>query len=434
MDRGKQSRWLGVALRALLLAWVSLVVVTGAYTVGFAAQWLGSGTGTLGEVPQIVLHPTAEEPPEFRVFWEAWEHVEGEFYGDLPAERDISYGAIRGMLQAVDDPYTYFIEPSDHQIEEAHLEGRHGGIGADYVMANGYLRVVAVVEGSPAERADLRTGDVIIAVDGTEVLGLSQSEAILLIRGQEVGTEAVLTVVREGQAQPLTIRAVREEVEVPTAVWEVRRAGVGYLRVSFFGARTSAEVSRALQELKAAHVTRLVLDLRDNPGGMVTAAVEVTGQFIDTGVIFYERDKNGNDKLFSTAPGGAAVDMPLAVLVNGGTASAAEIVCGAIQDHERGPLVGERTFGKGSLQSIHELSDNSGVHVTIAHWLTPDRHEIEGAGLAPDVEVTPSPEALARGQDPQLEAALHYLAGAVVKTGSRGLCQPIGRRGLPCDA
>ena len=429
-----ESRWLEVTLRALLLACVFVVVLASGFTVGFGAQWFGSGSGGLSGVTQAVVHPAAAEPPEFDVFWEVWGHVEDRFYGQLPTEEELSHGAIRGMLEAVDDPYTYFIEPSDHQMEEAQLEGLHGGIGADYVMANGYLEVVAVLEGSPAERANLRTGDVIIAVDGTEVFGLSQSEAILLIRGKEVGTEAVLTVVREGEPQPLSVRAAREEVEVPTVAWDVREAGVGYLRVSFFGARTSAEVIDALSELKAQDVTRLVLDLRDNPGGMVTAAVDVAGQFIDTGVIFYERDKSGNDKLFSTGPGGAGLNLPLAVLINRGTASAAEIVGGAIQDHERGVLIGETTFGKGSLQSIHELSDNSGVHVTIAHWLTPDHHEIEGAGLTPDVEVTPSADALTQGEDPQLEAALHYLASAVAETRSTQLCQSVDRRGLLCDA
>jgi carboxyl-terminal processing protease len=143
--------------------------------------------------------------------------------------------------------------------------------------------------------------------------------------------------------------------------------------------------------------------------------VDVASQFIDTGVIFYERDKDGQDKVFNASRGGAAIDLPLAVLVNGGTASAAEIVGGAIQDHGRGPLIGERTYGKGSMQNIRELSDNSSIHVTIAHWLTPDRHEIQGAGLAPDLEVASSQAALDQVEDPQLEAALHYLAGRTVQ-------------------
>jgi carboxyl-terminal processing protease len=216
-------------------------------------------------------------------------------------------------------------------------------------------------------------------------------------------------------------------------IWELKDAQVGYVRISFFGSRTSAELEGALRELKKSGVTTLVLDLRDNPGGMVSAAVDVSGQFIDTGVVFYERHKDGTDKVFNAKRGGEAIDTPLAVLVNRSTASAAEIVSGALQDHERGLLFGERTFGKGSLQNIHELSDNSSVHVTIAHWLTPNRHEIQDAGLVPDVEVTMSQEAVDLGQDPQLEAALHYLAGRSAHTGSDDLCQAMDVDGWLCE-
>jgi carboxyl-terminal processing protease len=433
MEQSKEKRYLLSALRAVVMCGLLVTMCTGAYTLGFAVQWLGYGPEKLVEVPDSLVHPIADEPPEFELFWEAWSHVERSYYGDLPSDEEFAYGAIRGMLRSLADPYTYFIEPSDHAMEEAQLEGRHGGIGAEYVMADGYLVAVAVLEDSPAERGGLRTGDVILEVDGTEVLGLSQNEAILLIRGQNVGTEAVLTAMRSGEPEPLIIRARREEIAVPTVIWDLKDSQVGYVRISFFGSRTSGELEGALRELKKTGVTSLVLDLRDNPGGMVSAAVDVSGQFIDTGVVFYERHKDGTDKVFNAKRGGEAIHMPLAVLVNRSTASAAEIVSGALQDHERGPLFGEPTFGKGSLQNIRELSDNSSVHVTIAHWLTPDRHEIQGAGLIPDVEVIPSQEALDEGQDPQLEAALLYLAGITAHQDDEGLCKLAYVDGLPCD-
>jgi carboxyl-terminal processing protease len=424
MNQTDRTRYARTVLRLVVLGYLLTLVCLVAYGAGFVAQSLGYESGDLTAIPERVLHPAAEEPPEFGTFWEAWGYVERDFYGPLPAtDKELAYSAIRGMLQAVGDPYTYFIEPSDHQIEEAQLEGRYGGIGAEYVMENGYLVVVAVLEDSPAALAGVRTGDVIVAIDDTDVLGLSQNEAILLIRGKEIGTEAKLTILREGEAEPLTITAVREEVEVPTVIWELQEGGVGYVRITFFGARTSGELSAALKELKSSGANELILDLRDNPGGIVTAAVDVAGEFIDTGVVFYERDKDGKDKVYNARRGGEATSMPLAVLVNGGTASASEIVGGAIQDHDRGMLFGERTYGKGSLQSIHELSDNSSVHVTIAHWLTPDRHEIEGAGLTPDVEVIPSEEALAEGKDPQLEAALAYFAAQTAELTDDSLCK-----------
>ncbi len=396
------------------MTWLLLVVCLTAYGIGFAAHSLGYGPSQLRAIPTGVLHPTAQEPPEFEVFWETWDHVERDFYGDLPDSTGLTYGAIRGMLRALDDPYTFFIEPSDHEIEEDHLEGRHGGIGAEYVMADGYLVVVAVLEDSPAEQADIRTGDIIVAVDGTDIMGLSQNEAIMLIRGKDVGSVATLVMVREGEPEPVTVTVTRQQIDVPSVVWERKEDDIGYVRISFFGTRTSDELRGALQELKAEGARKLVLDLRDNPGGMVTAAVDVASEFIDTGVIFYERDKEGNDKVFNARRGGAAIDMPMAVLVNGGTASASEIVAGAIQDHGRAPLVGEQTFGKGSLQNIHELSDNSGVHVTIAHWLTPDRHEIQDAGLVPDTEVMAAAEGSDGPDDPQLTAVLDYLSSVNV--------------------
>ncbi len=404
-------------LTAVVLSMLFLIICSSAYLVGFASHWFGFHTQQLQQIQASFLHPTAEEPPEFELFWETWGHVEDDFFGDLPDDQALAYGAIRGMLQALDDPYTFFIEPADHEMEEAQLEGRHGGIGAEYLMAHGYLVVVAVLEDSPAMRASIRTDDIIIAVDGNDVRGLSQNEAIMLIRGGDVGSQVTLTVLRHGEAEPFDVTLTREEIEVPTVIWELKQDDIGYVRISFFGGRTKDELERALRELKNMGARRVVLDLRDNPGGIVTAAVDVAGQFIDTGVVFYERDKNGNDKIFNARRGGAAVGMPLAVLVNGGTASASEIVAGAVRDHERGILIGERTFGKGSVQSIHELSDDSGIHVTLAHWLTPDRHEIEGAGLIPTIEVVPSQEALDRGEDPQLARALEYLSEIRVSLG-----------------
>lgn len=410
MEQSRAKRAAQRVLQVVALALVLVLVGMSAYMAGFGVHWLSYHREELQGIQAAFQHRRAEEVPEFEVFWEAWGHVEQDFFGELPDDGTLTYGAVRGMLQALDDPYTFFIEPPDHELEQAQLKGRHGGIGAEYVLAEGYLVVVAVLEDSSAMRAGIRTDDVIIKVDGADVLGLSQSEATMLIRSGAPGSQVTLTILREGEVKPLSVTVVRQQIEVPTVIWELKEDDIGYVRVSFFGERTNQELARALEELKRMGARKLVLDLRDNPGGMITAAVDVAGQFIDTGVVFYERDKDGNDKVFSARRGGVAVDLPLAVLVNGGTASASEIVAGAVQDYERGVLIGERTFGKGSLQSIHELSDNSSVHVTIAHWLTPHRHEIEGAGLQPDSTVARPPEVIDRGEDPQLAAALRYLS------------------------
>ena len=407
--------------RLTLILLVSIVAAA-SYLVGFASQVVPAYLGKVEE--SGIFHPTAEEPPEFALYWEAWNLVEEKFYGELPDAQTQTYGSIRGMLDALGDPNTFFIEPPDREIEEAQFQGRYGGIGAEYTMRNGYLVVVTPFHDSPAFRAGIHSGDIIVAVDGTDIFGLSQNQAILLIRGP-VGTEVELTIRREGELEPLILQLIREEIEPPTVTWELKEEGIGYLNLSFFGGRTNEELRQALTQLQSQGATSLVVDLRNNPGGLIGAAVEVASQFIDTGVILYQRDAQGNDQPFPPKSGGLATASPLAVLVNGGTASAAEIVAGALSDHRRALLIGEKTFGKGSIQTVHELSDHSSIHVTTAHWLTPQGHEIEGAGLIPDLEVPLTQEDIDNQRDPQLDRALAYLRNLLPYPASAGL-QPVG--------
>jgi len=395
----KTFRWLTLIL-------LVSIVAAACYLVGFASQAIPAYLGKAEE--SEIFHPRAEEPSEFAVYWEAWNLVKENFYGELPDAKTQAYASIRGMLAALGDPNTFFIEPPDREIEEAQFKGRYGGIGAEYTMRDGYLVVVTAFPDSPAAKAGIRPGDTIVAVDGTELFGLSQNEAILLIRGR-VGTKVVLTIRREGEPEPLILQLTREEIEPPTVTWELKEEGIGYVKLSFFGDRTNGELRRALTQLQSMGATSLILDLRNNPGGLIGAAVDVASQFVDGGVILYQRDAQGNDQPFPPKKGGLATETPLAVLVNGGTASAAEIVAGALSDHERAVLIGEKTFGKGSIQTVHELSDRSSIHVTTAHWLTPQGHEIEGAGLIPDLEVPLTQEDIDSQRDPQLDRALAYL-------------------------
>jgi len=390
----------------LTLILLVIIVAALSYLVGFASQVIPAYIGGVEE--SELFHPVAEEPPEFAVYWEAWNLVEEDFYGELPDAKTQTYGSIRGMLAALGDPNTFFIEPPDREIEEAQFQGRYGGIGAEYTMRDGYLVVVTPFPDSPASRAGIRPGDIIVAVDGTDIFGLSQNEAVLLIRGP-VGSKVELTILREGELEPLVFELIREEIEPPTVTWELKEEGIGYITLSFFSQRTNEELRQAITQLQSQGATSLILDLRNNPGGLIGSAVDVASQFIDNGVILYQRDAQGNDQPFPAKKGGLATEIPLAVLVNDGTASAAEIVAGALRDHQRSILIGEKTFGKGSIQTVHELSDHSSIHVTTAHWLTPQGHEIEGAGLTPDLEVPLTQEDIDNQRDPQLDGALAYL-------------------------
>lgn len=373
----------------------------------------GSGAGT-----GYVLHdsifkdqPTSEETNSFSLYWEVWHRVEEQFYGVVPREPVSTYGAIKGALATLNDPYTVFIEPEPAAQEKAQLEGQFGGIGA-FVRRDEEGRILLEpMRDQPAEQAGLQKDDVLIAVDSTPVTPeMSVDEIVLLIRG-EVGTEVVLTVERAGVADPIDITIERAIIETPSVYWRVleEEPSIGYVQLTSFTERSNGELNQAFEDLSAQGVKAYILDLRRNGGGLLEAAVDVASQFLREGVVVREDRKNEGERVYNVRGGGKALDQPLAVLVDGGTASASEIVAGAIQDYRRAPLIGEKTFGKGSVQLIYELSDNSRLHITVARWFTPNDNAIDGKGLSPDIEVLFTEEDHANGHDPQLERAISFL-------------------------
>jgi carboxyl-terminal processing protease len=391
-----------------MLNWRHIVL---ALLVALLLFGLGAGAGYGAHWYLTKNTPTAEESDDFGVYWEVWHLVEDKFYGEIPDGSASVYGAIRGALGTLEDPYTIFVEPQPRALEKAELEGKFGGIGAFVSRGpNGEVVLTPMVD-SPAEQAGVQEGDILLRVEDTPITPeMTTDEVVLLIRG-EVDTQVTLALERVGEAEPTVVTITRKVIETPSVEWRVLEQDphTGYIRIRLFTERTGRELERALEELRDEGVTRLVLDLRDNGGGLLDAAVDVTSQFLREGVVLYEDRRDQPEKFYSVKKGGLALDLPLVVLVNGGTASASEIVAGALRDYERGSLVGERTFGKGSVQLVYDLSDQSSLHVTVARWLTPDRHRIDGEGIIPDVEIIPSQEDLASGLDPQLERAIAYL-------------------------
>ncbi len=380
-----------------------------AYAAGFGAHQLWERQRALAyQYPQ-----TDDLYPGMRVFWEAWEHVENSFYGELPSASERTYGAIRETLLLLDDPYTVFVEPRPRELERDHMRGVFGGIGVDLWRDAENRMVLSPYPDSPAERAGALPGDILLAMDSVPVTpDTTVDDARAYLHG-EVGTSVTLTLSRlkDGSpTPPFDLAITRAEILVPTVTWRVldQAPSVGYIRVQGFTDRTDEEMIEALRELlDESKVAGLVLDLRDNFGGLLDPAVTVASQFLGEGIVMYEQRKNTEESARQVRPGGIATTIPLVVLVNGNTASASEIVAGALQDHERAPLFGERTFGKGSVQLIYDLSDGSSLHVTSAIWLTPNHHRIEGTGLTPDVLV-PSGNG---PQDVQLDYAVEYLLG-----------------------
>ena len=373
----------------------------------------GSGAGTGYVLRDFVVddQPNDEEAEGFSVYWETWHYVEEQFYGEIPEEPVSTYGAIKGSLATLNDPYTIFIEPEPAAQEKAQLEGQFGGIGA-YVQQDEAGRIILdPMPGQPAERAGLQKGDILIAVDSALITPeMTVDQVVLLIRG-EVGTKVVLTVEREDVADPIDITIERAVIETPSAHWRILEQAptIGYIQLTSFTERSNEELGQALDELTAQGAETYVLDLRNNGGGLLEAAVDVTSQFLREGVVLREDRRNEGERVYDVRGGGKALDQPLVVLINGGTASASEIVAGSLQDYERATLIGEKTFGKGSVQLIYELSDDSRLHVTVAKWFTPDDHAIDGTGLSPDIEVLFTEEDRTNGRDPQLERAISFL-------------------------
>jgi carboxyl-terminal processing protease len=391
---------------ALTLVAAALLFTLGAAT-GFGAHWF-----------LTQANPTPPEAAQFGVFWETWRIVEDKFYGDLPRDPAPVYGAIRGALSTLQDPYTIFVEPESRALEKADLQGKFGGIGAFVSRGEAGEVILQPMVDSPAERAGVKDGDQLTKVDDTVINAeMTSDEIVLLIRG-EVGTQVDLTLKRAGAADPVVVAVTREVIETPSVEWRVLEQDptLGYLHIRLFTERTAEETRRALVDLESKNVTRLIVDLRNNGGGLLDAAVDVSSQFLGSGVVLYEQRRGQPEKTYPVEAGGVALDQPLVLLVNGGTASASEIVVGALRDQQRAVLIGEKTFGKGSVQLVYDLSDKSSVHVTVARWLTPNRRLIDKEGMQPDIEVSPTEDDKTAGRDPQMERAVVYLKEQAVVT------------------
>ena len=306
----------------------------------------------------------------------------------LSAE-EINAAAIKGILDYLDDPYTAYLSPEQYQNFTATLAGETGefeGIGADVTMMDGRLLILGPRPDSPASRAGIRPGDIVVAVDGVDIEGLDLPEAVDLIRGPK-GSTVVLRIIRPGALRSIDISVVRDTIRLTNVNARMQEDGVGYIGVGTFDAKTADGLREAIAGLRSEGARGLVLDLRNNTGGLVDAAVRVVSEFVESGLVFVVRNNDAADEEYEATGEGTAYDLPLVVLVNGFSASASEIVSGALQDHDRAVVVGVRTFGKGSVNQLSRLDSGSGLYVTIARWLTPNGRVIEAEGIEPDIVV-----------------------------------------------
>ncbi len=413
-------------IRYLLTGIVAGILVVSIFAGGFAAGYFvneglaaNQGISQIFEVPEVTAPTPQPEtssatPDEleatFAPFWEAWQLVQEDYVDQPLDDTQLMRGAIRGMLASLGDQHTSYMDPQEYEQANASIEGSYEGIGAWVDATGDYLAIVSPMPDSPAEAAGLQPGDLIIAIDGEDMTGIPGDLVIKKVLGP-AGSTVELTVRREGESEPLKFEVTRATISIPSIEGEMLDDQIGYIHIFTFGYTTTDELRTAIQELLDQDAQGLVIDFRNNGGGLLNTAIHVASEFLPEGkVVLYERYGDGTQDVHNTISGGLATDIPIVVLINEGSASASEVVAGALQDYERGQLVGVTSFGKGSVQNWVPLNNDQGaVRVTIAKWYTPNNRTIHEIGLTPDVVVEMTDEDYENDRDPQLDKAVEIL-------------------------
>ena len=413
-------------LKTILVVLVVIVIALGSFAGGFATGHLLPISGLPGlqrpsvEVPattapeQLSVTP-AELQTTFAPFWEAWNLVHQNYVVQPVDDVLLMQGAINGMMGTLKVGRNYFYDPKQLEESNAALNGKdYEGIGAYVDTTTEYLTVISPIKGSPAEKAGLRSGDQIIAIDGVDMTGISPEEARQKVLGAD-GTEVTLTILRKGTKVPFDVKIVRAKIVTPLVEYEMRPDGIAYIRLVTFGETADIELKKALNEMLAQNPKGLILDLRNNGGGYLEQGISVASEFLPKDkVVVFEKFGDGTRTTYKSIGGGSATEIPLVVLVNEGSASASEIVAGALQDYGRAKLIGTRSYGKGSVQSFIPLQNDQGaVGITMALWLTPKERSIDHLGLAPDILVEFTDADFAAERDPQLDTAVQALLAIV---------------------
>lgn len=410
------------ALRYIFIGILTGVLLIGIFGGGVAAGYTLSDHKEILSLPFVDI-PSAPTPapealdatPEelttlFTPFWEAWQIVHEDYVDQPVNDLELMQGAISGMLDSLGDQHTSYMDPVMYEQANSSMEGSYDGIGAWVDATGDYLAIVSPMPGSPAEEAGLKPGDLVIAVDGEDMTGFDGDLVIRKVLGP-AGSTVELTIRREGVSEPLKFDVTRATINIPSVEGEMLEDNLGYVKIYTFGVQTTPQLRKTLKELLDQGAEGLIVDFRNNGGGLLTTAIEVASEFIpEDEVVLYEQYGDGTRDIHETISGGLATDVPLVILINEGSASASEVVAGALQDLERGELVGMTSFGKGSVQNWVPLNNDQGaVRVTIAKWLTPNERTIHNIGLTPDVEVEFTEEDIEAERDVQLEKAQEIL-------------------------
>ncbi len=392
--------------KILLSLFVGLILSVGVFSAGLLA---GIYLPLFSNRASADAATPKDQHALFVPFWEAWDIVHNQYVDQPLDDVALMRGAIRGMMDAIGDKQTYYLDPVVYKDATTQLEGEYEGIGAYVDTSGDYLTIVSPIEGSPAEAAGLKPGDQIIAIDGVDMTGISPEQARQKVLGP-VGSTVKLSITREGQEEPLEFVLTRAKIVVPSVTSKTLENNIAYIDINQFGDKTTSELMAAIDQTLSQNPKGVIIDLRNNSGGYLQTAIEIASQFIEKGIVLYEQYGDGTRVPHYALGEGRMTNLPIVVLVNEGSASASEVLAGALQDYGRAKLVGVISYGKGSVQQWMPLSgDNGAARVTIAKWLTPHERAIDGVGLTPDYVVEFTEADAANDRDPQLDKAIEVL-------------------------
>ena len=410
----------------------AIILLAGAFSGGFIAGHLMPATGfqlplnnnnsvDLAPPPVVSSDQQNTAPANlqtlFKPFWETWNLIHQQYVVQPVDDVKLMQGAINGMLKTLDVGLNYYDNPDQLKQQNEQLNGKdYEGIGAYVDTKGNFLTIISPIKGSPAAKAGLRSGDEVIAIDGVDMTGTSPDDARLKVLGP-AGTDVVLTILRSGEANPFDVKITRAKIVTPLVESEMLPSGYAHITLNTFGDTADQELRTAIQEMMTQNPKGLILDLRFNGGGYLYQGIAVASEFLPANkIVVYEKHADGSLQENYSTGNASALNIPLVVLVNSGSASASEIVAGALQDYGRAKLVGTQSYGKGSVQSINPLTDGGQVAITSAQWLTPNKRLIQGTGLTPDVYVEITQADLDANRDPQLDTAVETLNAMINNT------------------
>ncbi len=399
-------------MRKSIIILLILAAIGSGFLIGRSTSLNTQATSISSSTKTTIINGDSGQPRtvDFDQFWTVWRMIHDDFVDqDKIKDPELVYGAIQGMVNAVGDPYTVYFKPKDSQNFSQQISGAFGGIGIEIGMRKNIVTVIAPIKNTPAERAGLRAGDQILKIDNQSTENFGIDDAVDKIRGK-VGTVVTLLIYRDGLEKPVVYSIKRETIKIPAVNWTMQDDNTAVLSIYVFNKNVDDEFKKAAREITESNAKRIVLDLRNNPGGLLDSAVTIASYFMDEkSPVLFERFGDGKEQRYYTEKNGLLKNMPLVILINKGSASASEILAGDLRDVRHAKVLGETSFGKGSVQIVNDLSDKSSVKITIAKWFTPNGTSINETGVIPDVTVLRASDDFENNKDPQLNKALELV-------------------------